>query len=213
MTEKPSKAPRTEADKPAPSHDKVGLERLIFFSDAVFAIAITLLALDIRLPPLEVGVSDRLLLDSLISVLPKFMGYVISFLVIGVFWIGHHRKFRLIVRYDSALMLLNLFFLMTIAFIPFPTAVLSEYGNRTATILYASTMTLVGLLMGAMWAYASHNHRLVDAHLSRKQIRREMLRTQLTTSVFLLSIVLAFFDSNIAKLSWLFIIVFLRFVW
>ncbi len=124
---------------------------MIFFSDAVFAIAITLLALDIRLPVEAAALNDSELLQSLLALGPKYLSYCISFLVIGSFWISHHSKFRIITRYDSRLLFLNLLLLMVIAFIPFPTAILSEHGNRTATIFYALTMVAVGLLSTLMW--------------------------------------------------------------
>lgn len=204
MTKKPPKSnPKLEAAFQFVHHDERGLERLIFFSDAVFAIAITLLALEIRLPATEETLTDVQLLQALGAIGSKYLGYVISFLVVGLFWMGHHRKFRLIERYDRNLLLLNLFLLMVIGFVPFPTSVLSEYGNRTATIFYALTMTLVGLLSAAIWWYASHHNRLVNPQLDRRQIRRELLRTLAVTGVFILSIGVALIDTNLARLSWL----------
>ena len=117
-------------------NDKAGLERLIFFSDAVFAIAITLLALEIQLPVDATSLTNQQLFVSLMSIWPKYLSFFISFMVIGNFWIAHHRRYRFITRYDTRLLLLNLLVLMSIAFIPFPTAVLSENSNRTATIFY-----------------------------------------------------------------------------
>ena len=193
-----------------PQDDHLGLERLIFFSDAVFAIAITLLALEIRLPPVEGSLSDAQLLRTLLAIWPRYLGYIISFLVIGIFWIGHHRKFSYIRRYDRNLLLINLLLLMAVAFIPFPTTVISEYGNRTATIFYALSITLVGLLSTALWAYATHRQRLVDARLTPQQKQREMLRSLLMSGVFLLSIGIAFIHADAAKFSWLLIVLLLR---
>ena len=193
-----------------PQDDHLGLERLIFFSDAVFAIAITLLTLEIRLPPVEGSLSDAQLLRTLLAIWPRYLGYIISFLVIGIFWIGHHRKFSYIRRYDRNLLLINLLLLMAVAFIPFPTTVISEYGNRTATIFYALSITLVGLLSTALWAYATHRQRLVDARLTPQQKQREMLRSLLMSGVFLLSIGIAFIHADAAKFSWLLIVLLLR---
>ncbi len=122
--------------------DETGLERLIFFSDAVFAIAITLLALEVRLPVDAGDLSNQALLEKLLTIGPKYVSYIISFLVIGNFWIWHHARFRHIVRYDTRLFVLNLFLLMAVAFIPFPTEVISENGNRTGTIFYALTISI-----------------------------------------------------------------------
>ncbi len=189
------------------SADRFGLERLAFFSDAVFAIAITLLALEIRLPTGEGPVTNAELVRNLLAIWPKYLGYIISFLVIGVFWIGHHRKFHFIQRYDGNLLLLNLLLLMAIAFIPFPTSVISKYGNRTATIFYALTMTLTGVLSAAIWWYASHRNRLIDSQLSIRQRRRETWGPLVVPGVFLLSIGLAFINDDLAKLSWVLVAV------
>ena len=198
---------RVSANK---KQDRLGLERLIFFSDAVFAIAVTLLALEIRLPAGEGSLTDEQLLKTLQTIWPKYLGYVVSFLVIGVFWIGHHRKFRFIERYDKNLILLNLILLMFVAFVPFPTSVIIEYGNQTATIFYALIMMILGLLSAAIWRYASLNHRLIDLQLEQQQCRHEALRTLAVPGVFLLSIFIAFFNADLAKISWVLIAVVLK---
>jgi uncharacterized membrane protein len=199
--------------KPASSEqDQLGLERLVFFSDAVFAIAITLLALEIRLPSLGEHLTNDQLLQALLTIWPKYLSYAISFLVIGSFWMGHHRKFRFIRTYDVNLLLLNILLLMVVAFIPFPTSVISEYGNRTATIFYALVMTVAGLLNALVWVYGSYNNRLIEPNFTPSQRRRETLRALIVPSVFLFSIGLAFINEDLAKYSWLLIGVALRFV-
>lgn len=191
-----------EQDAGAIKSDSVGLERLIFFSDAVFAIAITLLALDIRLPQGLGDLNDQALLRELMSIWPRYLGYVVSFLVLGNFWISHHRKYRYIRRYNSILLQLNLLLLMAIAFIPFPTAILSEFGNRTATIFYALSISLAGLLSTLIWLYATHENRLVDAGMSAAIWRRETRGPLAVIGVFVFSIGVAFINADLAKLSW-----------
>lgn len=181
------------------------MERLIFFSDAVFAIAITLLALDIRLPVDAASLSDSALLAQLLAIWPKYMAYAVSFLVIGSFWLAHHRRFRLIRRYDRRLLFLNLLLLMAVAFIPFPTAVLSDSGNRTATIFYALAISLAGFLSAALWAYASGPTGLA-APLSPDQRRVEGRNSLLIPAVFLLSIPLALWNAGLAKYFWLILV-------
>ncbi|MBV8971558.1 MAG: DUF1211 domain-containing protein, partial [Sphingomonadaceae bacterium] len=110
------------------SHDRHQLERLIFFSDAVFAIAMTLLVVDVRLPPLH-HVSEAALAQALIGLIPQYIGFLISFLVVGRFWIGHHRAFGWLERSDDRLVGLNLLFLLTIAFMPFPTTLISSFAS------------------------------------------------------------------------------------
>ena len=190
-----------------PDHqDQLGLERLIFFSDAVFAIAITLLALEIRLPE-----TDRLLNDSELSVQladmwHEYLAYIISFLVIGTFWMAHHRKYHFIKRYDSRLMMLNLLFLMIVAFIPFPSSIISKYPDRSATIFYAMTMVLAGIFLSGIWWYASYRNRLIDAEVDAKQRKHQFITPLITSSIFLLSIGITFWDANLARFSWLLIL-------
>jgi uncharacterized membrane protein len=203
-----SRKSKTHVPAPHPSepYDHVGLERLIFFSDAVFAIAITLLALEIRLPAAEAELTDGQLLDSLLGLWRSYMAYVISFLVIGSFWLGHHRKFRWIRRYDRRLLLLNLLLLMVVAFLPFPTSVISEYGNQTATIFYALTMALAGVLSAALWWYAERAPQMIDPALDARRRRHELINPLLSAAIFLISCGIALIDSDLAKFSWLLIV-------
>lgn len=184
-------------------NDRAGLERLIFFSDAVFAIAITLLALEIQLPTDATGLTNRQLLDSLMGLWPKYLSFFISFLVIGNFWVAHHRRYRFITRYDTRLLLLNLLVLMSIAFIPFPTAVLSENGNLTATVFYALSISVTGLLSALLWRYASVENRLLEAQFETSVARRNLLSILTVPAVFLISIGIAFINPDLAKFSWI----------
>jgi uncharacterized membrane protein len=122
------------------------LERLTFFSDAVFAIAITLLVIEIR-PPVLHGAGEAELQAALLNLIPNYVGFIVSFFVIGRFWLGHHRLFGQLARADDRLVFANLLLLLGIAFMPFPTAVFSEYVNlRTSTLLYAGWLVVLGLL-------------------------------------------------------------------
>jgi uncharacterized membrane protein len=203
-TSRPSN-PSRRKDR-ASAQDELGLERLILFSDAVFAIAITLLALDIRLPAGAEFFGNAEMLRQLLGLWPKYLAYLISFLAIGSFWLGHHRRFRLIRRYDGGLLTFNLLFLMVIAFIPFPTSVLSESGNRTATIFYALTMILGALMLAALWWHASWQNRLTVPGLDVGEVRRQFVPALLTIVLFVLSIGLAFLNENLARLSWLLVV-------
>ena len=199
-----------DASKPKPREMPLegayGVERLVFFSDAVFAIAITLLALDIRLPTtIDMG-SNADLARGLLSIWHQYLGFVISFLVIGLFWMGHHRKFAAIVRVDRRTMWFNLLLLMNIAFVPFPTAVLSESGTRTATIFYALTMVIAGLIMAALWRHVSGRAQLIDERLSPQQRRRELIGPLVTSGIFLFTIGTAFVDPALARFLWLLLI-------
>jgi uncharacterized membrane protein len=202
-TDKPNSL---ENKKDTVDQDRRGLDRLIFFSDGVFAIAITLLVLEIRLPT-EAGSQDnRQLLVSLGSIFHSYLAYVISFLVIGTFWIAHHRKFGFIIKFDRGLLFLNLLVLMVIGFIPFPSSVISENPGSTATIFYALTMSLAGVLMMILWAHAVRHDRLINPALSKKQRWREWATPISTIAIFLVSAGIAFFNADLARLSWVLIL-------
>jgi TMEM175 potassium channel family protein len=181
-----------------------GLDRLINFSDAVIAIAITLLVLDIRLPEAARGLDASIVSREILALWPKYLGYLVSFWVIGLYWMAHHRIFHMIRSYDRRLLTLNLIFLSTVAFMPFPTSVLFDYaGIFIVVLLYAGTLTLTGLSLVAIWLYATHKHRLVDPQLDAAVIRSQTKGLLAGPAVFLLSIVVAIFDPNIAMYIWL----------
>jgi len=154
------------------SHSSLGFERIVFFSDAVFAIAITLLVLEIKPPHLE-SFSESSLGFHLLRLLPKFSGFVASFLIIGLMWIEHHRIFRYIKNYDTGLLWRNLIFLLSVSFMPFPTAVFSEYfWSKTAFMLYAASFAVVGLTKLWVWRYASGKGNLLEENSDEMVVRR-----------------------------------------
>ena len=105
------------------------LERLILFSDAVFAIAITLLVIEIKVPEVHGEVSNKVLLHELKHLIPKFFGFLISFMLIGLYWTIHHRMFGFVTNFTKKLIVLNLIFLFFIALMPFSTGFYSEYAG------------------------------------------------------------------------------------
>jgi uncharacterized membrane protein len=136
--------------------------RIEAFSDGVFAIAITLLIIEVHVPARE---HAETLGHELLRIWPSYLGYLTSFLTIGVMWINHHYVFELIDRVDRTMLLLNTLLLMLIAFVPFPTAVLAQFietgGARAAAVLYGATLTLTALTYFAWWRYASAGRRLI----------------------------------------------------
>jgi uncharacterized membrane protein len=131
--------------------------RLEAFSDGVLAIAITLLVLDIRLPPHEPGQVS----SALRELAPSYLAYLVSFLIIGIMWAQHHGLFRLVGRADQGLLFINVLLLAGISFLPFPTHVVAEVlrdqhtrGDRTAALLlYGGTLTGIAVLYNVLWHY------------------------------------------------------------
>jgi uncharacterized membrane protein len=142
------------------SNDAAQFERVVFFSDAVFAIAITLLVIEIHVPHIAVR-TDAGLGQALLELLPKYIGFVVSFFVIGRFWIGHHRICGHLAKADEGFISRNLLFLLLIAFGPFPTALISEYPDfRIAIGVYAGWLILAGLANHHLSAYATKQNAL-----------------------------------------------------
>ena len=171
-----------------------GSARIEAFSDGVFAIAITLLVLEIRVPEVEAG---GRLLDVLPQIVPSVIAYATSFIVIGAFWTNHHETFRYIERSDTTFLALNVLYLMCIAFIPFSAALLARYlgqpGNDTvAMVAYTGVLILCSVAFNGLWWYASSGGRLTDASVGTETIRRHTrwVRTGLVLAIP--AIVLAF---------------------
>lgn len=199
-------APPEEARQYTADQNRAGLERLVFFSDAVFAIAITVLVLDIHLPSGIVINNDDQLLAALKTLIPKYLAYIISFWVIGLYWINHHRKFLYVKKFDHLLLSLNLLFLMVIAFIPFPTTVISEFANLISSIFYALVIALAGLFLTLLWLHAIRRNNLIDVHTSKQQRTYETIGPLVISVIFLVSIGLAFINVSLVRIFWLLII-------
>jgi uncharacterized membrane protein len=165
------------------SADQLAFERMLFFSDAVFAIAITLLVIEIRVPVLPHGASDRQLGSALVTLFPRFVGFIISFFLIGQTWVEHHRIGRQLRRYERGLLWSNLWMLFFVATMPFATALLSEYPwSRVTVTVYALIFTGLGLAKVSLWRNALR-HRLVDvASAEAQSISRRVWATPLTAA-------------------------------
>ena len=134
----------SDQDNGSPSHP---LERLIFFSDAVFAIAITLLIIEVQPPHLPRTATDRDQLITLINLTPSFVSFFISFFVIAAFWAGHHRAFSLSRHWSPGLVMPNITMLAAVVFMPFATAYMAlNMGQRVPTVLYDLVLLATALL-------------------------------------------------------------------
>ncbi|QWG12318.1 DUF1211 domain-containing protein [Bradyrhizobium sediminis] len=186
----------------APVRRIYGPERMLAFSDGVIAVAMTLLVLDIRLPPMSGSVSDSQLADALVGILPKLGMYALSFVVVGSIWLAHHQKFSYIERVDRRLMQLNLLFLMSVGLVPFVTSLVSEYSNKVATMVYAASMMTTLLLLAATGWYAARHADLI-AKTAPRDIGRELILVPLlSAAVFAASIAVALLDSTAGRLMW-----------
>ena len=187
----------------ASPEEPLGLERIVFFSDAVMAIAITLLAIDIRVPEVDPGVASQQLAARLSAIGPHFMTFFISFIAIGIYWISHHRYFGYLKRYDTRLILLNFLFLFFIVCMPFLAGLLGQYVFvPVALILYTVAIAALGFSMALIWWYASHGHRLIDPEFSPETIRTINIRLFVAPVMFLVAIPFAYVSSTAVIIVW-----------
>ena len=192
--------PLREDDEAA---DGEGVGRILALSDGVFAIAITLLILEIAVPATT---SDAGLPKALLTLWPRYLAYVLSFVVIARFWVIHRLAFRLIARDDETLLWLNLLLLMFVAFLPFPTAVLGQHpGSPVAAVLYAISVILASLASAACWWYASGRGGLLRPEAGRAQVRALRARSLSGPVLLTLSLPIAIFAPYAAEIVWIFV--------
>jgi uncharacterized membrane protein len=142
--------------------------RLEAFSDGVFAIAATLLILNVVEPAGPLG-------QGLLHIWASYVAYAVSFVTIGVIWINHHGVMAQIARVDRLFLLVNVIFLMLIAFIPFPTRLLAEHvmadGAQAAALAYGITLTGTAIMFNVMWQYAANGGRLLRENANARVVR------------------------------------------
>ena len=191
---------RSSRWRPLVRGEGIEYDRVLFFSDAVFAIAITLLIVDLQVPDVPDLQSGAQLRESV----PKMAGFAFSFAVIGLFWIGHHSLFRRIVGMDRSMILLNLLFLGCVAFLPYPTSLLSATGDQVpATVFYAASIGAAGLAEAVIWLYAIHIRDLALPGVPPVVYRWTLVRILASPAVFLLSIPVAIAQPVLAQYLWL----------
>ncbi|MBW4578372.1 MAG: DUF1211 domain-containing protein [Tildeniella nuda ZEHNDER 1965/U140] len=182
---------------PVASHNN---ERLTMFSDGVFAITITLLVLEIKVPDIAANLVATELPKELLHLVPKFIGHILSFIVLGLYWIAHHNMFIHIKRHDHVLLWLNTLFLLCVASIPFPTGLLGHYPDQQVSVIaYAGTLFLTGVFLNVIWWYAT-THQLVDDTLEPQFIAFVHRYIRVAPALYLVSIAVSFLSLPLAKI-------------
>jgi uncharacterized membrane protein len=173
--------------------------RIEAFSDGMFAIAITLLVLDIKVPQGVPEGSD--LFGPLLQQWPNYLAFVISFAFIGIMWINHHRLFTHIQRADNTLLVLNLLLLFGVTAVPFPTALVAEYINRQEAVwVYSGLFLLIAVFFNLLWRYASYNNRLLDPQADRAAVNAITRQYSFGPVLYLIAFVLVWFSPQASLL-------------
>jgi uncharacterized membrane protein len=173
--------------------------RLEAFSDGVFAVAITLLVLDIKTPKAaDLMAGHTSLTGALLAQWPSYLSYVLSFLTVLIMWTNHHRMFLYIRRVDNMFLLLNGLLLLFITLAPFPTSVLAEYIMRpeakTAAMVYSGAFICIGVAFNLMWLYASYHGRLLAKDYDRAAVKHMTRGYLMGPIVYIAALALAFFS-------------------
>src|SRR5215831_7922021 len=193
--------PRMNRSRPPRRLFRVGempTSRIEAFSDGVFAIVVTLLVLWIQVPQLQGSDISLALSTALRGMLPKFLSYALSFVIVCVWWVAHHHLFALLTRSDRGLLWLNSLFLFWLASVPFPTALLGDYPReRIAVVAYGAVMLMAGLSFSLMRFYVFYIGKLTVPGLDHRLLRRAMIKSVLNPLLHLAAVLLAWVNTTL----------------
>jgi uncharacterized membrane protein len=189
------------AGQPTAAEPGLSKARVEALTDGIFAVAMTLLILDVKVP---VVAHATALAGELLALWPKCLSYLISFVMLGVYWVGHHAQFHVIRHTDRLLLWINILFMMTISFLPFSTALLSTYPHeRLAIMVYGANLIVIGLILYGHWSYATRGHRLVHRDLEARIIRFASRRVLIGPALFAVAIGVSFFATALSLVIFL----------
>ena len=183
-------------------------DRVVNFSDAVFAFAATLLVLKIDLPVEVRSNMSTQLFPALATLWPQYFANIISFLIIGFYWLNHHAIFGMLKKFNSTIVWINIIFLISLSFLPFPVDLYGDYMHEPPVVVfYSASLAVVGFLLFVLWWYASSDHRLISKEMSRQTMQYFSARLLIAPIVFTVSIPLVYIHPVLAQLSWVLVIV------
>ena len=186
----------------------LGKGRIETLTDGIFAIAMTLLVLDMKVPKIPKGVAQAALELRVYDLWPKFLIYVLSFVICAVFWVSHNIQFHYIKRADRAFLWINIMFMMFVAFIPFSTHLLSEHiGQQFAVIFYGCHLVSVWICLYLHWHYATRGLRLVDKDIHPNIVSAVTKRILIGPTIYLLAIGASFLSTGLSIGLYAFIVI------
>ncbi len=182
-----------------PDRKDFQIDRMILFTDAVFAIAITLLVIDIKVPELALKANEQDFWMAMLTLLPKFVGFIVSFFFIGLYWFLHHKLFGYVINYTNKLIWLNIIFLFSIVLIPFSTSVYSEFSTDEHIhlvgpyMVYVINICFTGIMQYLLLRYVYDPKNKVATHLPDKYTQISSLRRALMIPIiFFISLLITF---------------------
>ncbi len=197
---------------PHPPVEVTETTRLEAFSDGVFAIAITLLVLEIRLPSTTDSEGAGTLAKALLGLWPVYLAYITSFMTIAVMWANHHTMFKMIRHADRSMLLINALLLMLITFLNFPTVLVAQYFQKpdapVAAMLYSGTQFVIGGFFNLMWWYVVRRPHLLEHGISKDQTQKLMRQYAVGIAAYPVAFVVAFFSPQLSVVICLLVAVF-----
>ena len=177
----------------AESKQGLGKHRIEALSDGIFAIAMTLLILDVKIPKIaEASLTPGLLQHVLLGLWPKFLTFAVSFVILGLFWIAHHGYSHFLTKTDRYFLWINLLFLTVVVFVPFSTNFLGDYPrHRASAMLYGCNIMMLGVMLHWQWEYATTKSRLVGSHMEPQFVRQGKMRIRMGILANLVAVLLA----------------------
>jgi uncharacterized membrane protein len=169
--------------------------RIEALSDGVFAIVLTLMVFQIRVPDIPVDVAQTQLWPRLMHQAPEFYSYAVSFILVGIYWVAHHNMYHLVKRSTRPLLWMNLVFLMFVGFIPYSVALVGRYSDvRRIMILYGVHLMIISGMLYMKWWYVTRKHNLLVAPLSAEFIRSVDIKILTAPAVCVLAIAASFYS-------------------
>jgi uncharacterized membrane protein len=189
------------------------VERVVLFSDAVFAIAITLLIIELKVPEIHgASITEHSFFHSLLLLLPQFFSFVLSFFIIGLYWFIHHKMFGHVINYTNKLIWLNLVFLFSVVLMPFTTAIFGEYSKPGYEMLlapygvYVFNICLTGFLNFLLWSYIGNPKNEVTEDFPQGDfLVKAKIRSLLLPFIFIMSFVIGIYIHPIIGKNFLFL--------
>ena len=183
---------------------EIGKNRIEALSDGIFAIVMTLLILEIHVPNLPSNAPNVDVVPALVALWPKFASYIVTFVSLGFFWVGHHIMYHAIRRADRTLLWLNIFFFMFVSLLPFSTSILNAFAEAfIAPLFFGTNLAMIGWILFFQWQYAGSQPEMLASFVTaeyRKTVRSRMLIVPVATT---LTVSICFWSAGISLLIYL----------
>jgi len=179
--------------------NEISKSRIETLTDGVFAIVMTILVLEITVPQISHSETAIELPKQLLELWPVIQSYGTSFIILGFFWIAHDYQFHYVKRANRTFLWITIFYLMFIAFVPFSTSIIGEYGDQQiSVIIYAVNISIIGFWEYIRWKYATKDHQLVDSDLNPTFITKMSRRFLLGPTIYLIAVAISFVSTQLS---------------